>query len=352
MNIQECKHILPQVLEVGLVPFLQGAPGIGKTDIVKEVAKEMIRKDELNKDGKPKKGWPLYYLSLAQLSRESFLMAVPDIKEKKLEFFLLGIPAERNKDWIFFLDEVDKSDLELQGLLLALLREKKLGSLDLGKVHFILAGNSPENSSDSQPFIAPLQSRIVQINVEPVQPADWLQWASQKYTIPSWLYGFLSQIPSQLWYTPTPPEDFEPYPSPRGWEDALKYITKHNPQLPLQEDTFLIIKGTVGNLAAKELVKYTELQQNFFSWKQFKEYFSKKKIPQISGTQGWYLIGETIQNFEELTDEMIGFLHDVFVKNTQVALFARWFRMLKDEQKEKVLNVEKVFKTLEELVMG
>lgn len=342
MKINEVKRLLPKMLRTGLVPFLQGAPGIGKTEVVKQVAEEG--------------GFPMFYLSIGQMPADGFLMAVPDMEKKLLDFFIPAVPPEevRRRPWVFFLDEADKADPEVQDILLALLREKRLGPLHLGEVRFVLAGNSPENASDSQPFTAPLQGRVVQIPVEPASPSEWLSWIGQKYdNIPSWFVAFISQVPEKLWWTPAPPEEFQPYPSPSTWEEVLKWITAENPEGKLTDETILIAKGLVGRTAAQELGAFLNLKQNMFSYQQFKEAFQKGKVPQLTSTQAWYLMGELLRNVKKMGKQEILFAWKTFVQNRQVAIFTRLIRILvqrKSKAVDRILDIDEIREKVHEIV--
>jgi hypothetical protein len=132
----------------GKTIFFQGERGVGKTQLIKDYAKE--------------NGMDLYILNLSSIEASDFT-GIPRIVEgvtryAKPEFF----DMERG---ILFLDEVNRvSDSDVKTGLLSLLQDRSINGHKLGKgVLIITAGNTNSDQYDVNDFDLALTDRLVTI---------------------------------------------------------------------------------------------------------------------------------------------------------------------------------------------
>lgn len=160
--------------------YLLGAPGIGKTQMVKEIAQEI--------------GCGFYATSLTHHTRNSIL-GLPVIRgeeEKYTEYTMpeiLAIVEEEcrsgHKEGILLLDEFASMPESLVAPMLAFLQNKTIGNhcLPEGWV-LILASNPPEYNRTARSFDAAIMDRVRVMKLE-YDRNDFLNYAEQKNLHPS-----------------------------------------------------------------------------------------------------------------------------------------------------------------------
>ncbi len=151
--------------EINCIPFyLEGAPGIGKTEIIKQIA------DELN----------LGYVSfsLVHHTRNS-LIGLPEVREledgeKYTKYTMSEVIATVNneikkgqKEGILLLDEFPCMSESIMPAMLAFLQTKSIGghALKRGWI-MILCGNPAKYNKSSRSFDAAVMDRIRKIEID------------------------------------------------------------------------------------------------------------------------------------------------------------------------------------------
>lgn len=234
MNIREAKEEIRKTTEIYLdkkesgeysIPvmkqrplFLIGAPGIGKTAVVEQVAKEL--------------GIGFVAYSLTHHTRQSAIglpyIAEMEYDEKKLrvsEFTVSEIIASvynavksgGHKEGILFLDEINCVSETLFPALLQFLQYKSFGNHVLPEGWVIVtAGNPPRFNRFVREFDVAVLDRMKVIKVEESLDA-WMPYARE-----SMLHGailtFLELKPSCFYHIESD-EEGPCYVTARGWED-------------------------------------------------------------------------------------------------------------------------------------
>jgi hypothetical protein len=220
--------------------LLLGAPGIGKTEIIKQKAREEARK--LGK----------VFVDLREVSNE----LLEQIFEHPDKFYVylrivaphvfpedLGIPKminhTANRDYVeyvppkvlkilslpdiygvLFIDEITNVQRDDQiSMYYSLILEKEAGfQLKLSKnIKIVLAGNTPEWSTIVRELPAPLVNRMKMYEVTPPTVDEWIQYM-QKVCGDEWEKAcavYLKLFPAELLMPPK--QAFEAFPTPRGW---------------------------------------------------------------------------------------------------------------------------------------
>jgi hypothetical protein len=210
--------------------FLWGGPGIGKSDIVRQVARE--RKVSLQDvralllDPVDLRGLP--YLGTDQKSK----WATPDF-------------LPQSGEGILFLDELNAAPQMVQAACYQLVLDRKLGEYTLPKGWTVVAaGNREGDRAVTTRMPTPLRNRFTHLNFE-VDVQEWCEWAIQSDICPE-VIAFIRFKPELL---SAFDRDANAFPSPRSWAFASK-VLKSAPAAEIEHELFA---GTVGDGAATEL---------------------------------------------------------------------------------------------------
>lgn len=249
MRPKELKQLLKAQLkqgsnldnEIGSV-FIWGPPGIGKSQIVENVAKEeeagaidfrLLLNDPSDLKGIPvpindNGVWKTFWVPPSQLPRE-------------------GI------GFLFFDDFPDAPPL-VQGCAYQIaIRPHQLGEYKLPEGWVIVgAGNKVGQGGLAHRMPRPLCNRFTHVELE-VNLDDWTAWAI-KNDIEADIIAFNQFKPSAL-FDFDPKRQEEAFPTPRSWETVSKHL-KYTPRAVLHET----IEGTVGKGAAAELREFQKVK--------------------------------------------------------------------------------------------
>ena len=192
---------LPEVLlNVAVVRpvFLWGAPGIGKSSLVREFAASL--------------GLDCVSLLGTQLAPED-LVGVPQIVDGRSRF----CPPEqiaRDEPYCLFLDELNAAAPDVQKAFYSLILDRRIGNYELPPGSVVIgAGNRATDQALARPMASALVNRLVHIHLR-ASAADWLTWAAGNEIHP-WIVEYLTQRPDHLWSAP--PKTEEPFSTPRSW---------------------------------------------------------------------------------------------------------------------------------------
>lgn len=192
---------LPEVLlHVAVVRpvFLWGAPGIGKSSLVRSFADSL--------------GLECVTLLGTQLAPED-LIGVPQIVGDRSRF----APPEtiaRQEPYCLFLDELNASSPEVQKAFYSLILDRRIGTYELPAGSVVIgAGNRATDNALARPMPSALVNRMIHVHLR-ASPDDWLSWAAMSGIHP-WIVDYLVQRPDHLWSAP--PKTEEPFSTPRGW---------------------------------------------------------------------------------------------------------------------------------------
>ncbi|CAZ66178.1 N4 gp24-like protein [Pseudomonas phage LUZ7] len=216
VSIFKAGNILRRYLKCGLVPMLHGSPAIGKSALVKSLAKEfnLLVIDE----------------RLSQCDPTD-LKGLPDLAGDRATFKTFDhLPLEGDKipagynGWLLFLDEINSADDTRQAAAYKLVLDRMVGHKNLHpSVAIVAAGNLETDGAIVNPLSSALISRFVHLYVE----HDLKSWLNN-VALPN---GYSSVITSYLEFQPNAFYTFDPanegqiYAAPRTWEFANALIT-------------------------------------------------------------------------------------------------------------------------------
>lgn len=277
MNIQEAKEQIEKSVRIYLMKdeygnyripierqrpvFLLGAPGIGKTAVMEQIAQEM--------------DLALVSYSMTHHTRQSAL-GLPFIRHKNYqgtefdvsEYTMSEIVAsvyeamEKSKktEGILFLDEINCVSETLAPSMLQFLQYKTFGKHKIPDGWVVAtAGNPPQFNRSVREFDIVTMDRMKVLEVE----ADYDTW--RKYAVNRGLHGAIItylDIKKQDFYVIENTVDGKSYVTARGWEDLSETIYLY------EENGFAVDETLVGQYLrnkriSREFSSYYDLYQKY-----------------------------------------------------------------------------------------
>ena len=231
----EAKRALRKCIKIKRPVFMWGPPGIGKSDIVKQIGEEFNRPviDVRLSLWEPTdiKGIP-YYNS----DQGTMTWAPPS-----------ELPTDENSDAILFLDELNSAAPATQAAAYQLILNRRVGTYVLPDgVAIVAAGNRESDKGVTYRMPAPLANRFLHLELR-TDFDDYLQWATNN-RIHEQVVGYLSFAKQDLY-------DFDPksasrsFATPRSWSFVSELLQDDD----LPENTLTdLVAGAVGEgLAVK-----------------------------------------------------------------------------------------------------
>ena len=249
LSTKDIPEAVVNVLYAGKVPFIKGSPGIGKSDIIRQVAEELNLK--------------VIDFRLSQADPTD-LQGFPGVVEGRSTFYpgemfpIEGdeIPAGYN-GWLLFLDEMNSAPLSVQAAAYKLCLDKQIGQYSLHKnVAIVGAGNKSTDKAITQRIGTAMQSRLVHLNMA-VDPDHWLKWANVA-GIDHRITSFI-EFRKELLHKFDPSHADDTFACPRTWaflSDIIKGKEK------LSHIDVVTAAGTVGEGCALEFKGFSEIFQS------------------------------------------------------------------------------------------
>ena len=291
MNIKRAKQEIKNTIQVYLtknahgeyeIPSMRqrpvlliGPPGIGKTQIMEQVAREC--------------GIGLVSYTITHHTRQSAI-GLPFISEKTYsgknvhvtEYTMSEIVAAiYNKiedtglsEGLLFIDEINCVSETLAPAMLQFLQYKTFGNHKIPDGWIIVAaGNPPEYNKSVREFDIATLDRIKKIDVE----ADfevWKEYAKQADIHPA-ILSFLTAKP-QYFYQVETTVDGKIFATPRGWEDLSGFL-KVCGKVDLICDREVVVQYIEHPRIAKDFANYLELYKKYQARYQIDEVLEGKR---------------------------------------------------------------------------
>ena len=239
MDAKDLTHALSALVEQKVPVFLWGAPGIGKSSIVKQIAKE--------------KDIDFIDLRLA-LMDPTDLKGIP-FYDKDSHTALWAPPAFLPKEGkgILFLDELNSAAPSVQSSAYQLILDRRIGEYILPDGWAIVAaGNRDGDRGVTYRMPAPLANRFVHFELE-VSVDEWREWA-YKNSIDSRIIGYITYKKEHL-FTFDATKSEKSFATPRSWEYVHNILQADIPPTTLLET----LSGAVGKEVAVGFLSFIKV---------------------------------------------------------------------------------------------
>ncbi|OHE01314.1 MAG: ATPase, partial [Sulfurimonas sp. RIFCSPLOWO2_12_36_12] len=230
---------ITSLVEQRVPTFLWGAPGIGKSSIVKQIAQD--------------KGVGFIDLRLA-LMDPTDLKGIP-FYDKESHTALWAPPAflPRHGEGILFLDELNSAPPSVQASAYQLILDRKVGEYELPSGWAIVAaGNREGDRGVTYRMPSPLANRFVHFEME-VDVEDWRLWAYKK-GLDERVVSYISYRSEHL-FTFDAKSDAKSFATPRSWEYVDK-ILKSTITKELLLDT---LSGAIGREVGVSFLSFAKV---------------------------------------------------------------------------------------------
>lgn len=267
----QAKELVTHSLMAKQVPYLSGPPGIGKSDIARQVAEEF--------------GLKLVDIRLSQMLPED-MTGLPNLdvtKGKAVYTPFETFPMEGDAipdgydGWLVLLDELSSASEECLAASYSIILDHTVGGKNIHpKARIMAAGNRAGDSAIARPLPDTIVTRVLPVEVKPTVH-DWMEWAKADKNGHDHTIAFIKKYPDML-NDQSPSEkreELQPYPNPRAWGRVMKIMNlfeklrptpkpredipgvpaptgeEHVSSSPINEVTFHMLEAALGTMAAQ-----------------------------------------------------------------------------------------------------
>ncbi|SOB60094.1 ATPase associated with various cellular activities AAA_3 [Pseudodesulfovibrio profundus] len=237
MNAKKVKSSLRTLISLKQPVFVWGAPGVGKSHVVAQVAREM--------------GLELTDVRAVLLDPVD-LRGLPSVKDGTAHWCPPSFLPTKGEG-VLFLDELNAAPPLVQAACYQLILDRKIGEYTLPDGWTVVAaGNRESDRAVTHRMPSALANRFVHLDFT-VDADTWLEWA-ERAGIDEEVLAFIRFRPKLL-HAFDPKKNDKAFPSPRSWEFAAKIIAS----TPDPDVEFSLLKGTVGPGAATEFAGFSRM---------------------------------------------------------------------------------------------
>jgi hypothetical protein len=222
--------------------FLWGPPGIGKSDIVKQIGEDADREviDVRLALWEPTdiKGIPYYNSDLGKM-----VWAPP-----------AELPVDEDSTAIIFLDELNSAPPAVQAAAYQLILNRRVGTYILPKgVDIVAAGNREGDRGVTYRMPAPLANRFVHLEAK-VDHDDWVDWATLN-KVHADVVGYVGFAKQDL-YDFDPKSASKAFATPRSWTFVSDLLDDDDTDLDTLQN---LIAGAIGDGLAVKFMAHRKI---------------------------------------------------------------------------------------------
>ncbi len=248
MNAKVLKQTLLLELEAGQPVIITGPPGVGKSDIVDQVCKDLNRFKvdirALLMDPVDFRGIPYV------LKNDDGVYETHQSRPTILPY---------REDLVIFLDELTAAPPMVQAACYQLVLDKQVGEHKLHpNTMIIAAGNRETDRAVVSRMPTPLANRFVHLELD-VHVQSWLDWAVKNAIEPE-IIAYIHMVPDHLFQF-EPQKNEKAFPTPRSWGKqvnntlaAFKKRGQPNCSMLLE-----IFQGSIGKFVGAEFTGFLDI---------------------------------------------------------------------------------------------
>lgn len=333
---------VPPLLEDSIrakkVMFLRASPGVGKSDIVRQVAKKLRLKvidvrlayvdpTELN-------GFPSVNQETKRgeyLTMDIFPLAgdpLPPIldaqgKEQYVKDGKICDPMEDGAElltysgWCLFFDELPQAMPATQAACFKVMLDRKVGEKNLHpRVAMVAAGNLDSDNALVEEVSTPMKSRLVHLKMT-VFPKAFIEWAADNGIEPI-VTSFIAFKPDNL-HMFDPESDEDTFRCPRTYEFLSDFIKVWG--MPVPPEKYPLIAGTIGEGGATDFIAYLKMYQDLPTFDQILANGKTMNLPKEKGTMFATTAMITANIDESNAAQLMGYVNRLDVEFAMIILF-------------------------------
>ena len=326
---RQVRKFVTECLYAGLVPFVQSSPGMGKSTIMRNVAKDLQLKLI---DHRLSTSAPEDLSGLPRFDDQGRAMFSPFVDLFPLE----DTPKPPGKEgWMLFLDEFNSASKSVQAASYKLILDRMTGQRKLHE-HCVItaAGNLSTDRAITNPISTAMQSRVVHLEMQ-ISFEEWLYDVALKESYDSRIIAYLSQFPSKLM-------DFRPdhnektFCCPRTWEFVNALIKDKD----VTDESAVLLAGTITSGTAVDFVQFTKVFHNLVTIAEIRKDPANCRVPTDVGAK-WAVTSHmmekiTEENFDDLStyadrftiDFRILFYRSILVRNPNLRQHPAFIRAM------------------------
>lgn len=246
MKISQIPALVEAFYKARRVTGFFGAPGIGKTMLVRQGAEGLSKQLQA-----PVPVVELHLASMSEVDVRGFL--VPVGQESLFTSPPFWREVQRSPRGILFLDEFPQAPHEVQKAVAPLLLDRCVGEYKLPDGWgVVVAGNRLSDNAGANSLLSHVLNRMAYVEVEP-EPEAWIAWAASRSFDPV-LLAFAKLRPAVV-FSNEPPADDTPWCSPRSLHavDDLARVYGGVEAMLASESGRAATVGLIGGAGAAEL---------------------------------------------------------------------------------------------------
>lgn len=342
------EYLIPEIRQRPIL--LMGPPGIGKTQIMKQIASEceigLVSYTITHHTRQSAVGLP--FIKEAIFEGKSYSVTEYTMSEIISSIYQYMKDTGR-KEGILFIDEINCVSETLAPTMLQFLQCKTFGNQAVPKGWIIAAaGNPPEYNKSVRDFDFVTLDRVRKMNLE--ADLDAFKEYAREHQVHPFITSYLELRPANFYRTENDVDGME-FVTARGWED-LSYLIRSYEELSIPVDEDVIRQFIQHEDIAKDVAAYYDLYQKY------KEEYDIRNILLGQVKTGIYqrlfraTFDERLSCVELLTD---GLIHMMLEAMEEDALVNDYYKFLKNyrralaDQKEYLSSLadQKEFSPLE-----
>ena len=288
ISLNETAKLLTPLFKAGIVPYLKGPPGIGKSSVLHTLAQQHSLK--------------IIDLRLSQCDPTE-LSGFPyfDHQTKTASYYPLDVfPIESTpiptgfKGWLCLLDEFSSASLATQAAAYKLVLDRMVGQHKLHpNVVICAAGNREEDNAIVNPMSSALVSRFAIFDTE-LNYSEWMELAIDR-GISSTITSYLRFKPESL-YTFKPETADKPYACPRTWFAVDRLLKTSKPD----SSSSLLFSSLLGTGVGVEFANFIAIQKDLPTIEEILANPEQLPIPDDHSIR-WAVIGFLAENITAKT---------------------------------------------------
>lgn len=297
INHEELKKALEVAHKIKKPLYISGTTGIGKSETIKEYAKEYAKKQGLNfVEGTTnnEKDFQLIDIRLSQLE-PSDLKGLPDIKGDTTKWLKPNwLPTNPKAQGIILFDEINLAPPSIQASCYQLILDRRLDDYQIPEGFMVIgAGNRESDKANVFDLPAPLKNRFLHVDLKIPSVEEWSEWAN-KNGIAGEVISFLNWKKDAL-FKFDEVENSNAFPTPRSWYYASE-VLKETRGKGNEKIRDIMLKSAIGEATAIQFKSFLKISEKVDLNEYLKNPEKVKDIDEVSIK--YALIGAILEDYK------------------------------------------------------